>query len=89
MMMLCYMLSNDEVSTLSQYNRIKSDYPIVETNYEYKCIVQLVDAYLEKNVEKFVSILNEHDSMKRLDDIIINMLLKIKQQMIDIDENIC
>lgn len=89
MMMLCCMLSNDEVSTLSQYNRIKTDYPTVETNYEYKFIVQLVDAYLEKNVEKFVSILNEHDSMKRLDDIIINMLLKIKQQMIDIDDNIC
>ena len=88
MLMLCYMLVNDEVATKNKYDRIKNDYPTLENNYEFKFIIRIVDAYLEKDIESFSQVIAEQDKMKRLDDIMVDMLLKIKRQISN-DDDLC
>lgn len=88
MLMLCYMLANDDVATKNKYDRIKNDYPTLENNYEFKFIIRIVDAYFEKDIESFSQVIAEQDKMKRLDDIMVDMLLKIKRQISN-DDDLC
>ena len=85
-MMLCYMLNGDDIATEIKYKEIANNYPTLETNYEFKFIIKIVDAYLKKDVDTYVNVIAEQDSIRKLNDTHIEILLSIKHTMQTTDD---
>lgn len=80
-MMLCYMMCGDDIATTKKIYEIKTAYPILEHNHEYKYIIRITDAYLKNDVDEFTKVLIDQDEIHKLDDEKVNLLVEIKRKL--------
>ena len=88
-MMMCCILNNDDIALERKYEFIRNVYPILENNFEFRFSNKITEAYINKDINLFSEIINEQDKIKRLDNLSISILLKIKRQLENNDIELC
>jgi hypothetical protein len=63
--------------------------PIISNTMNYNFCINIMVSYKEKDVDKYMNIVKEYNSIKPLDDYIVMLLNKIKKQIIQEEVDLC
>jgi len=83
---LCY-LCMDEIKAKRKLNEFNENYSTFSKKYNF--CVNIMNSYIEKDVDKFTDIVKDYDSISKLDNILTYLLLVLKRNMQQSEIDIC
>lgn len=78
---LSYLCQDDIVSAKRAINSFISTYPIFENSREEKFITSIISACEKYDIDEYVTIIKDYETISKLDSLKINLLLKIKSHI--------
>jgi hypothetical protein len=87
---ICY-LCVDDILAERKLDEYEINYPIITNTLKFKFCSNIMTEYKNKNIVSYISVIRDYDSIKQLDDYMINLLNKIKKNMTieEEEEDLC
>ena len=82
----CYILCDDDVYAKNKFDEIEISYPTIHNDRDFKLSKNIMDTYLEKDINTFTSNLIEYDEISKLSDFHVNLFNLIKKKMCEVIE---
>jgi hypothetical protein len=85
---MCYLFV-DEISAEIKLNEFEITYPIITNTTKFKLCKNIMNEYINKDVDAYILNIRDYDDISRLDDFMVNLLNKIKKNMSTEEVDLC